>query len=389
VAAGLARNFMIRQTPDMSETFTVREVVRALYRELLRRDPDPDGLEYYVSLANSGHTIDDITDFLKSSPEYGTHQRQSSYPHDRFYMHHRQLDILQSQYDTLLEKLQPDFSFTIVDVGAQKLVSEEHVYSALCKPPLKHRIIGFEPLEDRALDRNLSDNTESTIYPVAICDGNNHSFFVNNEDATSSIFPLNKDLCMDFEHLHTLETVSMTTVQTKRLDDVLLTGSVEFLKLDIQGAEFLVLQNSIEVLGRTAVIHCEVEFDAIYKGQALFHDVQKFLTDHGFYLVDLIISHRYAYQNSLHVPGGDRLLWADAVYFRKTNDSRTLQAQAVIAALVYDKSSMAVHLDDRFERSLKEGLCHPEPDSNGGFPPRPSILSADSDQTVSYLQAAK
>ncbi len=253
-------------------------------------------------------------------------------------------------YSDIVKLVSPEKLFTIVDIGAQNLAFEKHVYSSLCIPSIKHRIIGFEPLEDKAQERSATEDPGSIIYPFAIGDGGAHTLYINNDDATSSIYPLNEPFCADFEHLHTLKLASTASLETRRLDDVLPPETVEFLKLDIQGAELLALQSATKVLARTAAIHCEVEFDQIYAGQPLFHDVQKLLLERGFYLVDIIIAHRYAYENSRGVLGKDRLLWADAVYFRNTTDNETLIAQALIAALVYDKPSLAAYLLDRLQK---------------------------------------
>ncbi|WP_442756793.1 FkbM family methyltransferase [Methylocystis sp. JAN1] len=246
-----------------------------------------------------------------------------------------------------VERLARNHEFTVVDVGAQNLASEEHVYTPLCRPDIKHRIIGFEPLQERADERSASDGAQTIIYPVAIGDGATHTLYVNNDDATSSLFPLNEALCAEFEHLNTLKLASTERLATSRLDDVLPAEPVDFLKLDIQGAELLALENASKVLDRTAVIHCEVEFDQIYKGQPLFHDVSKLLADKNFYLVDLLIAHRYYYENSLNLRGRDRLLWADAIFFKSTDDKDAMAAQAVVAALVYGKPTLAQSFIDR------------------------------------------
>ncbi|MCX7900099.1 MAG: FkbM family methyltransferase [Methylocystis sp.] len=246
----------------------------------------------------------------------------------------------------IVGNLAPDRLFTIVDIGAQNLAGEQHVYSPLCVPEVKHRIIGFEPLEHRASERS-ADESGAIIYPVAIGDGSEQTLYINNDDATSSIYQLDEEFCSAFEHLNTLKLASKSKLKTSRLDDVLPPEPVEFLKLDIQGAELMALENGLKVLGRTAVIHCEVEFDQIYRNQPLFHDVSKLLAEQGFYLVDLLISHRYYYKNSLGAQTADRLLWADAVFFRSSTENSVLEAQAVISARVYDKRSLAAHLLDQ------------------------------------------
>jgi hypothetical protein len=46
-------------------------------------------------------------------------------------------------------------------------------------------------------------------------------------------------------------------IETKRLDDVVERGRVDFLKIDIQGGELDVFRNAKRTLIKTAVIHTE------------------------------------------------------------------------------------------------------------------------------------
>ncbi|MGJ0507078.1 MAG: FkbM family methyltransferase [Methylocystis sp.] len=242
---------------------------------------------------------------------------------------------------------------TIIDVGAQKLNWEDHIYDPICTPRIKHRIIGFEALEERAFERSDLGEKDVTIHPVAVGDGLEHTLYVNNDDATSSLFPLNEELCNDFEHLCTLKTVATKKITTSRLDDLIPDCVVDFLKLDIQGGELLALESGRNVLERTAVVHCEVEFDQIYRGQPLFSDISTFMHASGFYLVDLIIPHRYSYENADQTKSPDRLLWAEAVFFKKTSVARLLRSQALIAALVYNKPTLAAHLANGIQNNPK------------------------------------
>lgn len=109
----------------------------------------------------------------------------------------------------------------------------------------------------------------------------------------------------------------------------------------------MVLRSGIESLSRTGVVHCEVEFSPIYVGQPLYPEIQQFLNAQGFELIDLVIPGRYHYVTREECPSQDRLNWADAVFFRKTDDPETLFAQAAIAAGIYHKPSLAMHLLER------------------------------------------
>jgi FkbM family methyltransferase len=190
-----------------------------------------------------------------------------------------------------------------------------------------------------------------TLVPFAVGDGRAHTLYVNNDDATSSIFPLNETHNVCFNHLSELRTVRTEQIPTRCLDDLLPDGVVDFLKLDVQGAELLVLQGADRTLSRTAVVHSEVEFSPIYLGQPLFSDVERHLRARDFTLIDLVISGRYHYLTPSRRVAEDRLLWADAVFFRETDDPATQRVQALVAASVYRKPTLAEHLLVIAERS--------------------------------------
>lgn len=77
-------------------------------------------------------------------------------------------------------------------------------------------------------------------------------------------------------------------------------AAVDILWMDVQGAEVLVLQGLGERIHDLACIHLEVEFFEIYKGQAMYRDVDTLLRSRGFRLAGFTSYSRYA---------------ADAVYF--------------------------------------------------------------------------
>src|SRR5229473_2133012 len=65
--------------------------------------------------------------------------------------------------------------------------------------------------------------------------------------------------------------------------------TIDLLKLDCQGYEGNVLLGANEMLKRGGIrsIYTEVSFRAIYQGQALFEDICRELSSHGYRLVDL------------------------------------------------------------------------------------------------------
>ena len=68
---------------------------------------------------------------------------------------------------------------------------------------------------------------------------------------------------------------------------------VDFLWMDIQGAELMALKGAGEALSRIKIIFSEVEFMEIHKDQPLFGDIKTYLNAHHFSLYDFANFGRY------------------------------------------------------------------------------------------------
>jgi FkbM family methyltransferase len=74
-------------------------------------------------------------------------------------------------------------------------------------------------------------------------------------------------------------------VKTLRLDNFLANerlDRVDFLHIDVQGAEMLVLSGAGSGLKKAKAVWLEVENVELYKGQALKKDIEQFMKEHGF-----------------------------------------------------------------------------------------------------------
>ncbi len=81
---------------------------------------------------------------------------------------------------------------------------------------------------------------------------------------------------------------------------------IDILKMDIQGGELKALHGAIRLIRdkKIDLIYTEVLFMGIYKGQPYFHDIARFMKDHGYELYN-IYNPWYA---------KNRLSWADALF---------------------------------------------------------------------------
>lgn len=333
----------MQDAPDLTLLFRNEALVRSIYRGLLGRDPEPAALDYWTQAITDHGNPGSILNAIAESDEFKKNLQLQS-----------QQKTICTTLASLASPLLEQEPLTIVDVGAQELEGEQHVYAAIANHGLPYQTIGFEPLEDKiAESKQRNPDSRVTLFPTFIGDGGNHTFHINNYDATSSLLPLNTILIKDLVDLSHLATVQTEQVATSTLDQVLAeVARVDFLKLDIQGFELEALKHATATLSRTNVVHCEVSFAEIYQGQALFTDVETLLREQGFYFVDFSSTCHYPYHSDSHQTSRDRLGWGDAIFFKRSEllpASRDLLAQAVIAQLVYGKSSFAEFLTAHFD----------------------------------------
>ncbi|MBX3379775.1 MAG: FkbM family methyltransferase [Phycisphaeraceae bacterium] len=206
----------------------------------------------------------------------------------------------------------------IVDVGAMFIGPEHIPYRPLLRPG-RTTVTGFEPLVSECESLNASAPPDHKFLPYCIGDGTERTFYITNTGFTSSLYEPNTELLRAFNNLEELTRVVRTVpIQTVRLDDVAEIGDVHFLKLDVQGAELDVLRNAERVLKSTMLLHCEVEFLEMYKGQPLFGDVHAFLRTQGFMLHFLNGSGGRAFtpvtaNNNINM-AVQQTLWSDAIF---------------------------------------------------------------------------
>jgi FkbM family methyltransferase len=190
---------------------------------------------------------------------------------------------------------------TILDVGAnagQTAIKYRSLFPAAS-------IYSFEPYPESFARLVERFGRDGRVKPIPQAVGNRvgtETFYVNKSHYTNSLLP-----CLTGEDLEPVGTldVPMTTLdefcEREGLDEV------HILKMDIQGGELMALEGATGQLRRKAValIYTEILFSPMYEGQAFFHDVSRFLHDHGYALFD-----QY---NFTHKATGD-LAWGDAIF---------------------------------------------------------------------------
>jgi hypothetical protein len=81
------------------------------------------------------------------------------------------------------------------------------------------------------------------------------------------------------------------------------------MKLDVQGAEKIVLDGAVNTLKYVKYVFCEINFVETYKGCVLFSDLNKILESQGFVMAGV--------ENVSQSPVSGMFLQADAFYIKK------------------------------------------------------------------------
>lgn len=166
----------------------------------------------------------------------------------------------------------------------------------------------FEPVP--ALFKQLSDATQKlsnvSCYSSALADKVGRlplHVSGGQSDACSSLLPPLS--CLEERPLITFEqtiTVPVTTIDTWTTENSI--KKIDFMWLDLQGAELLALQGAQNILKTVTVILIEINVTERYKNAPLYDEIKTWLTARGFKLD----------QESLH-----HATWGDALFIRSEN----------------------------------------------------------------------
>lgn len=264
-----------------------------------------------------------------------------------------------------LGKLAPELH--LVDVGAMWFGAEAVTYKRLIRKGLT-RVVGFEPGPGECERLNALKLDGHVFLPYFIGDGTERTFQVNRAPMTSSLYESNEELVRHFHQLDEVhQTVQRIPAKTTRLDDVPEISRIDYLKLDVQGAELDVLRGGERHLKNALFVQAELEFVPLYKGQALFSDVEPFLRERGFLLHTITPSGRVFKPFGAQDPDliVRQTLWAECFFVRDFTRFGELSADELLRLAVIlhehmrsvDLAALALqHYDAKTGKDPRNGL---------------------------------
>jgi FkbM family methyltransferase len=265
----------------------------------------------------------------------------------------------------LIAALPHEFTLTLVDVGsAGGLHPRWRPFQQILSAVL------FDPREAKA--SGGFGRGQTRVYPVALSDqAGEAALHITALPNMSSFLRPDPDVFGRYRKKgRDAEVTSTETVPVDRLDSLVLADGFKpnVLKVDTQGSELLVLRGAEESLKSVLLAEIEVSFFQRYAGQPVFADIQAWMADRGFELIELYRLKRYRAQNSLGIyqpllGGGQRsgrVTYGDAIFLKKdeatldaaSRDGGTSLLRAIIALLAYGKADHAAALLDKGRDTL-------------------------------------
>jgi FkbM family methyltransferase len=200
-----------------------------------------------------------------------------------------------------LEKLFPNYSedITIFDIGSRDC-KEAIEFS---KRYQNAKIYSFEPNPDaiKIAKKNISNFKNITLVEKAVSNINGSvDFYPINPELTesphedgnigaSSLFKASGKYPLE-KYVQNKITVESITIEKFCEDNGI--EAIDFVWMDLQGAEYLALNGFGKLLSNVKIIHTEAELFEIYEGQHFFKDIQNLLNKTHF-LIDGDTKHNF------------------------------------------------------------------------------------------------
>lgn len=213
---------------------------------------------------------------------------------------------------------------TIFEIGACE--GEDSIRYANLFPNSK--IYAFEPLEKNVL--RAKSNIEKykkyniSIFPFALSDKRGSAKFRVSSGAPNNVADVkdwdfgnkSSSLLQPEKHLDIVKFVNFKEeidVHTETLDSFCSQHGItdiDFIHMDVQGAELMVLNGAKETIKSIKSIWLEVSRISLYKDQPLYDDIKRFMFDNGYVLIkDTVdnITGDQLYISKFHFPNYKKL----------------------------------------------------------------------------------
>jgi FkbM family methyltransferase len=176
---------------------------------------------------------------------------------------------------------------TVLDVGAH-----QGSFTDLAIPyfaPERIWLVEADPEYGAVLKQKYSTQPEVTVIPCAISNLSGHvKLRINSHRDSSSILPMEsisqKTFGLKMSETGTVDVPAWTLDELFEREKI---SHVDLMKVDIQGAERLMIEGGESALAKVDLLYIELSFERFYAGAPLAHEIEGMLWERGFRLRSL------------------------------------------------------------------------------------------------------
>lgn len=171
-----------------------------------------------------------------------------------------------------------------LDIGAFEGEFTDSVLSYF--QPERVWLVEADPDQSGLLQAKYRDESRVKVIPAAIADQSGTlEFHVNQHRPSSSLMPIASSTAGVFQKdMNEARVVRVPAFSLDELFEKEALPDIDLMKVDIQGAERLLIQGGTKSLKRIRLVFMEVWFQECYQGSALFPEIQSLMTGSGFKL---------------------------------------------------------------------------------------------------------
>lgn len=277
------------------------------------------------------------------------------------------LNPLLSRFSDAFRELGEHIVFSILEIGALPLGGAPEPFYVLLDLFPGSRVTAFEVDDD--LCAKLNAEARPGVHYVSAALGKTtevRTFYETVAPMCGSLYPPNEELLQFYNNLEVAYLKETSEIHTTSLDAFMKAEglpSIDFVKIDVQGAELEIFQGGVETLKHAVAIVSEVEFIPLYHGQPLFGDVSAYLAEQGLMFQKFLGIAGRTVRPLLRGGSGNfpsQNMWADAVFVTDIRQLPKLRPQKLlklaVLACVYDSQDFAYACLSRYDAAYGTNL---------------------------------
>ena len=261
---------------------------------------------------------------------------------------------------TAIKNHNPGIVFRALEIGALQVGQIENFHQILEYFP-GSEIIGFEVEKSVCEDMNANAKEGIKFFPYALWSKReNRVFYETNHPMCCSLYKPNEKLLRLFNDFEVSYLKGETRIDTIDIDSFLAensVGPIDFIKIDVEGAELDIFEGGKKALKNVAFIVSEAEFIEHHEGQPLFGDLCKFLSTYDFMFHKFLnVGGRSlrSFVKSTDFKFASQMVWADVVFIRDILKIRELTSDQLLKvsflAALYESTDLSYFCLDQHDK---------------------------------------